>query len=81
MHFATKRSWLMHYPENTAKQTNQFPGVDLSPSPDFARLAQSCHAYGEQVDDPRTLPEALNRGLEAVAAGQAAVLDVRIQRP
>jgi acetolactate synthase-1/2/3 large subunit len=81
MHFATKRSWLMHYPEGTAKQTNRFPGVDLSPSPDFARLAQSCHAYGEQVDDPKALPEALNRGLEAVAAGQAAVLDVRIQRP
>jgi acetolactate synthase I/II/III large subunit len=81
MHFATKRSWLMHYPEGTAKQANRFPGVDLSPSPDFAQLAQSCHAYGERVDDPQDLPEALSRGLEAVAGGQAAVLDVRIQRP
>lgn len=81
MHFATKRSWLMHYPDGTAKQADRFPGVDLSPSPDFAMLARACHAWGECVEDPQALPDALRRALDAVAGGQAAVLDVRIQRP
>ncbi len=81
MHFATKRSWLMHYPKGHGNQLDQFVGTDLQPSPDFAHLANACHAYGKTVTCPEELPDAIQRALEAVRGGQAAVLDVRIQRP
>ena len=81
MHFATKRSWLMHYPQGHARQLDRFVGTDLQPSPDFAHLARACHAYGKTVINPEELPDAIQRALETVRGGQAAVLDVRIQRP
>ena len=81
MHFATKRSWLMHYPKGHGRHLDRFVGTDLQPSPDFAHIANACHAYGKTVICPEELPDAIQRGLEAVRGGQAAVLDVRIQRP
>lgn len=81
MYYAAKRSWLGSYPSSYGQRTGRFIGVDLSPSPDFALLARACHAYGKVVEDPGELAEALKRGLEVVRGGQAAVLDVRIQRP
>ena len=46
--------------------------------PDYAALASSCHAFGERVEVPSDLVAAIDRGLAAVAAGQAAVLDVAL---
>jgi len=81
MHHATKRSWLGAYPQGYGQSTGEFVGVDLTPSPDYSLLAKACQAYGELVEEPGEIPAALQRGLEAVKSGQAAVLDVRIQRP
>jgi acetolactate synthase-1/2/3 large subunit len=80
-HFATKRAMLAAYPQSVAKQTNNFLGLEISPSPEYALTAQSCRAYGEKVEDPREVQPALRRGLERVDAGQAAVIDVRLRRP
>ena len=55
-----------------------FPGVRFATPPDYAALARSCHAFGERVEDPSDLVAAIDRGLAAVAAGQAAVLDVAL---
>ncbi|MEJ2246742.1 MAG: thiamine pyrophosphate-requiring protein [Acidobacteriota bacterium] len=55
-----------------------FNGSDLSPSPDFALIAQAMGAYGEKVTNPDALPHALQRALEAVKSGQSAVLDTVI---
>ncbi len=74
MHFATKRSWLMHYPHGHASNLQDFVGTDLQPSPDFAQLAKACHAYGRTVVNPSDLPKALEQALETVRGGQAAVL-------
>ncbi len=81
MHHATKRSWLGAYPQGYGQSTGEFVGVNLTPSPDYSLVAKACQAYGELVEEPGEIPAALQRGLEAVKAGQAAVLDVRIQRP
>lgn len=81
MHHATKRAWIGGYPEGYGQSSGEFVGVNLNPSPDYSILAKACHAYGELVEDPREIPGALRRGLEALSSGQAAVLDVRIQRP
>jgi acetolactate synthase-1/2/3 large subunit len=64
------------FPEGASKQQNAFPGVRHPSPPDYALLAQSCHARGERVEDPAELPAAIQRGLAAVARGQSALLDV-----
>ncbi|MDR0311872.1 MAG: thiamine pyrophosphate-requiring protein [Acidobacteriota bacterium] len=53
-----------------------FNGSDLSPSPDFAMIAKAVGAYGENVMEPGALPGALQRCLDAVRGGRAAVLDI-----
>ena len=79
-HQATVNSWNKHIPDNMGKRLNEYVGVDIDPSPDYAVLAQACRAYGETVEDPADVLPALERGLARVRAGQAAVLDIRIAR-
>ncbi len=55
--------------------------MGLSPSVEYALLAQACHAYGEKVEDPAQVKAALQRALDEVRGGKPAVLDVRIERP
>ena len=73
---ASKMPVLGLFPDGASRRANAFPGVRFNTPPDYAALARSCHAYGERVDDPAELPQAIARGLEAVNNGQAAVLDV-----
>jgi acetolactate synthase-1/2/3 large subunit len=73
---ASKMPVLGLFPDGASQRANAFPGVRFSTPPDYAALARSCHAYGERVEDPTDLPSAIGRGLAAVGAGQAAVLDV-----
>jgi acetolactate synthase-1/2/3 large subunit len=70
------------YPDGVARRTNNFPGTDLSPSPQFELTAQACGAYAERVDDPDQLPEALERALKAVKEEQRqALLNVVCRNP
>ena len=54
------------YPDGIAQKTHNFPGCDLSPSPQFELTAQACGAYAERVEDPGELPAALRRALKVV---------------
>ena len=81
MYYAAKRSWQLSYPDGYARQLDEYRGTQLTPAPDYAMLAQACRAHGERVEKPEQLEAALGRGLEAVQAGKAAVVDVHIQRP
>lgn len=69
------------YPTGFAVQTGQYPGITLTPPPDFAKLAEATGAYGERVEDPAMLLPALRRGIERTLSGQSAVLDVILARP
>jgi acetolactate synthase-1/2/3 large subunit len=73
---ASKMPVLGLFPDGASRRADAFPGVRFPSPPDYATLARSCHAYGEQVEDPAELGAAIDRGLAAVQAGQAAVLDV-----
>jgi acetolactate synthase-1/2/3 large subunit len=73
---ASKMPVLGLFPDGASRRADAFPGVRFATPPDYAALARSCHAYGERVEDPAELPHAIGRGLAALAAGQAAVLDV-----
>jgi len=54
------------YPDGVAQKTRNFPGCDLSPSPQFELTAQACGAYAVRVEEPGELPDVLRRALKAV---------------
>jgi thiamine pyrophosphate-dependent acetolactate synthase large subunit-like protein len=53
-------------------------GTDIKMPPDFALVAKSCGAYGQTVDNPSDLLQALQSAADQVRRGTSAVLDVRI---
>jgi acetolactate synthase-1/2/3 large subunit len=55
------------------------PLVELEPSPEFTKVAEASAAWTRRVDDPAELPSALEAALEAVADGNQALLDVRME--
>ena len=78
-HNATRNSWNKWYPDGAGPRNDNYVAVDIDPSPDYDVLVQACRGYGERVDDPAQVLPALNRALQRVHQGQAAVLDVRIR--
>ena len=54
------------YHDGVAQRTRNFPGCDLSPSPQFELTAQACGAYAVRVEEPGELPDVLRRALKAV---------------
>ncbi|MDG6905782.1 MAG: thiamine pyrophosphate-requiring protein [Nitrososphaerota archaeon] len=62
---ASKSSTVYMYPDGFGAKSDDFPGVDLRPSPDYAGIAKACGAYGETVEDPGELESALSRALDA----------------
>jgi acetolactate synthase-1/2/3 large subunit len=70
------------YPEGVAQKTGNFPGTDLSPSPQFELTAQACGAYAERIEEPDELPRALQRALKAVKEERRqALLNVICKNP
>ncbi|MDX1483961.1 MAG: thiamine pyrophosphate-binding protein [Alphaproteobacteria bacterium] len=66
------------YPDGTAVDTGTYFGTFIN-GPDYVKVADSFGGYGEQVEDPEALPDAIRRAQEAVAGGRIAVLDVVIE--
>jgi acetolactate synthase-1/2/3 large subunit len=67
------------YPRGALLRTGT--ALDIERPPDLVQLAASCDAYGERVVDLRELPQALDRGLDAVHGGQCALVDVVVPGP
>ena len=74
--FAVRRATVAMYPEGDAAKQNSLPVVDLSPSPDFEKVAETCGGYGERVEDPAKLMNAMERALKRVEDGQSVTLNV-----
>lgn len=70
------------YPDGVAEKSRNFPGCDLSPSPQFELTAQACGAYAVRVEDPGELPGALKRALKVVREeGRQALVNVICKSP
>jgi acetolactate synthase I/II/III large subunit len=67
------------YPHGLAAASAVMPLVELKPSPEFTKVAEACDAFALRVDDPGDLKRAIELGLEAVAGGRQALLDVRME--
>jgi len=64
--------------QSFSEKTGVWIGVDITPPPDYALIAQACGAYGQTVDEPEDVQSALKDALEQVRQGKPAVVDVRI---
>jgi acetolactate synthase I/II/III large subunit len=70
------------YPDGVAARTRNFPGTDLSPSPNFELTAQACGAYAARVEEPSEVPDALAKALKVVKEERRqALLNVICKNP
>lgn len=76
MWYAVEQSTVDIYPDGAAAAESQPPLTQFGASPDYAAMATACGAWGETVTDPDRLEEALRRGLQRNAEGQAALINV-----
>jgi acetolactate synthase-1/2/3 large subunit len=74
---AVKEATLRVYPDGEAKASNQFNAL-LAPDVEFAKICEAAGGYGERVDDPETVPSAIQRCLKEVSGGRSALMHVRI---
>ena len=68
------------FPDGYAVKNQDFIGISINPSPDYATIARAFDGYGEKVEEPGEVRAALQRGLKAVAGGQVALIDVRLAK-
>ena len=68
------------FPDGFAVKNQDFIGISINPSPDYAMIARAFDGYGEKVEEPSEVRAALQRGLKAVAAGQVALIDIRLAK-
>lgn len=70
------------FPDGVAAKTKNFPGTDLTPSPNFELTAQACGAYAARVEDPGQLPAAIAKALRVVKEEKRqALLNVICKNP
>jgi acetolactate synthase-1/2/3 large subunit len=70
---------LNYYPKGAAAQTQKFAGTTITPAPDYSAIARAYGGYGEKVEQPRDVRAALQRGFDAVAKGQLALIDLVLE--
>lgn len=68
---------LQMYPKGIAVDTDVFHGTHIN-APDFTKIAEAFGAYGERVDDPKQVQQALKNGLKALDEGRTAIINVVI---
>ncbi len=76
---AVRQSTLDVYPGGAAAKANVMPLVELSPSPDFEKVIESCGGRGERVETSGALLPALRRGFDAIRSGTPALVNVMTQ--
>ncbi|MBK20385.1 MAG: thiamine pyrophosphate-binding protein [Rhodospirillaceae bacterium] len=75
---AMQNMHLKMYPEGIAVDTDVFHGTHIQ-APDFTKVAEAFGAYGERVEDPEEVQQALKNGLQALDEGRSAIIDVAIK--
>jgi acetolactate synthase-1/2/3 large subunit len=79
---AVRRSVLSYAKDGWAVRTGTMPLTALEPSPDYEMIAQACGGYGERVEDPAKLPDAIARALSMVREQKRhALLNVICKKP
>ncbi|MCL4746375.1 MAG: thiamine pyrophosphate-requiring protein [Burkholderiaceae bacterium] len=75
------KSTLSAHPNGWAATTKHIPMVRFDPSPRFERIVEAFEGYGERVEVPAELPDALRRALKVVREqGKQALVNIVCQR-
>jgi len=53
-------------PDGFVTRSDKMPLCDLEPTPDYEKICIAAGGYGERVEDPAELPDAIGRALNAV---------------
>jgi acetolactate synthase-1/2/3 large subunit len=75
-YLSQKLDVVREYPDGAAVRTKNFSGLSITPRPDYPALARAYGGHGESVEHPSAVRPALLRGLEAVAKGQLALIEM-----
>lgn len=79
---AVKRSVQSHAPEGWSMRTKVMPLSELDPAPDYEKICEACGGWGERVEDPADLPDALARAQRVVREEKRqALLNVICKKP
>jgi acetolactate synthase-1/2/3 large subunit len=79
---AVKRAVQSHAPQGWAMRATSMALSELEPAPDYEMICQASGGWGERVEDPAALPDALNRALKVVRGEQRqALLNVICKKP
>jgi acetolactate synthase I/II/III large subunit len=76
---AMRRNHLHYYPRGAAATSDIWYGVHI-PGPNYAQLVEPFGGYGERVEDPTRLKQALHNALEPLQAGRLALVDVVLDK-
>lgn len=71
---AVRQSVTGIYPQGYAARSNDMPLVDLSPSPDFTKVAEASRAWTAKVSDPVELPAVLARAITHIEENRTQAL-------
>ena len=63
---ASQQSTLSFRPDGWAAETDPMPLCGLRPSLDFEKICEAAGGYGEKVEKPEDLPQALERALQVI---------------
>ncbi len=74
---AMQRMHRKMYPKGIAVDTDVFYGTHIN-APDFTKVAEAFGAYGERVEKPEQVKQALKNGLKANEEGRTAIIDVSV---
>ena len=75
-YLSQKGDVIREYPDGWAAELKRFAGLSITPRPDYPALARAYGGYGESVEHPSGVRPALLRGLEAVAEGNLALIEM-----
>jgi acetolactate synthase-1/2/3 large subunit len=78
-YFSQKNDVVREYPQGWAVRTNKFAGTSITPTPNYAMLAQAFGGFGEKVERPQDVRQALLHGFEALARGHLALIHLVLE--
>lgn len=80
-YFAMKLGHNNLFPGGWAATHQTYLGVDITPAPDYTRLAEAFGAYGEKLTRAMDIEAVLKRGLDQLSQGKTSLLDVVVSTP
>jgi acetolactate synthase-1/2/3 large subunit len=78
-YLSQKTDVVTYHPRGAAVRTGRFAGTSIAPQPDYVMLARGYGGTGEKVERPADVRPALQRGLDAVAAGRLALVHLVLE--